>query len=188
MPTYKNNKQNTMPCKKILLKSEIRTFKLLTNYKNTQMNILILSLKRNLKSLSQFKLKLKVKVNNLKLRRKFNNLLKERRRKVTNPHLKLLKLLFLKLFNKNPLQWHLYQNKNQNLEKIKINLKNLRKVRILLLRKNKNQWKNKNQLQKLKFQKKNNQLKLKTNQLKAVKLTKTKRKDDKIGLRSINYL
>lgn len=145
-----------MPCKKILFKSEIRTFKLLTNYKSTQTNILISSLKRNLKNLNLFKLNHKVKVNKLKERKKFN-LLKERKRKETNLHHKFHKLLFLKLFNKNLLQWHLYQNKNQNLEKIKISLKNPSKLKILLSRKKNNLSRNKSLPRKLKFKKNNNQ-------------------------------
>ena len=146
-----------MPCKKISFKSEIRTFKLLTNYKSTQTNIQISSLKRNLKNLNLFKLNHKVKVSKLKERKKFNNLLKERKRKETNLHHKFHKLLSLKLFNKNLLQWRLYQNKNQNLEKIKINLKNPSKLKILLLRKKNNLSRNKSLPRKLKFKKNNNQ-------------------------------
>lgn len=105
--TFKNNKPSIMHWKKTSFKLEIRTFKLPINCKNIRMIILISNLKRNLKNLNQSQLNHKAKVNNPKLKRKFNNQLNkkvERKKKETNLHLKFQKLLSMKLFRK-----HLHQ-------------------------------------------------------------------------------
>lgn len=155
----KNNKPNMMPWKNRSFKSEIETFKLLINCKNTPTNIQILNLKRNKKSLNSFKLN-KVKLNH-KLKRKLQLSKKEegKRKLTTNLHLKYRKLLSLKLLKKSHLQWHLnqkrFKRKNKpNLEKLKIKLKKQSKLKNLLSRKKKSQQKNKSL--RLKHQKKNN--------------------------------